>query len=247
MSETALTFEIGGRVELKDLREGMALFDRLISALTPKTGVAWVVEDMRAGSAVATLRGEADDLAVVERVIAGYEAVGRDLSQNRDPEHDDPEVVKAARGIASFAYNRDFVRFKTPNSNYVVHGYKPKRDETPSESVSIGAITGTALALNSRSGLQFILYDDVLDKRVECRFAPGQEETMREAWGKRVRVYGTITREWETGIAKTVRDLLDVEILEEPEPGAFRMARGAVPRRPGDPSAEEAIRRFRDA
>ena len=242
MSETALTFEIGGRVELKDLREGVALFDRLINALTPKTGVAWVVEDMRAGSAVATLRGEADDLAVVERVIADYEAVGRDLSQNRDP-----EVVKAAREIASFAYSRDYVRFETPNLDCKVHGYEPKPDKTPSESVSIDAITGTAHTISSRSGLRFFLYDDVLNKRVECHFAPGQEETMREAWGKRVCVYGTITRDWETGVAKTVRNLLDVEILEEPEPGAFRMAKGAIHWKPGDPLPEEVIRLSRDA
>ena len=247
MSETTLTFEIGGRVELKDLREGMILFDRLISSLTPKTGVAWVVEDMRAGSAAITLRGEADTPAVLERVIAGYETVGRALSQNRDPEHHAPEVVKASRGIASFANCRDYVRFQTPQLNCKVHGYDPERGETPSESVSIGAITGSALALNSRSGLRFILYDDVLDKRVECHFPPGHEETMRDAWGKRVRVYGTITRDWETGVAKTVRNLLDVEILEEPEPGAFRKAKGIIPWKPGDPLPEEVIRLSRDA
>ena len=245
--KTTLTFEIGGRVELKDLREGISLFSDLIATLTPDGEAAWVVEDMRAGSAATTLRGESDNPAVLQRAIADYEAIGRCLSQNRDPEHDDPEVVKASRGIASFAHSRDYVRFETPNLNCKVHGYKPKRDETPSESVSIDAITGTAHTISSRSGLRFFLYDDVLNKRVECHFAPGQEETMREAWGKRVCVYGTITRDWETGVAKTVRNLLDVEILEEPEPGAFRMAKGAIPWKPGDPLPEEVIRLSRDA
>ena len=247
MSKATLTFEIGGRVELKDLREGISLFSDLIAALTPNGEAAWVVADMRAGSAATTLRGEADDPAVLERVIADYEKIGQDLSHNCDPEHSDSEVVKAAREIASFAYTRDYVRFQTPNLNCKVHGYKPMTDETPSESVSIGAITGNALALNSRSELLFILYDDVLDKRVECHFPPGYEETMREAWGKRVRVYGTITRDWETGVAKTVRNLLDVEILEEPEPGAFRKAKGIIPWKPGDPLPEEVIRLSRDA
>ena len=247
MSEATLTFEIGGRVELKDLREGISLFSDLIAALTPNGEAAWVVEDMRAGSAAMTLRGESDDPAVLERAIADYEKVGQDLSHNRDPEHSVPEVIKVAREIASFANRRDYVRFRTPNLNCKVHGYKPKTDGTPSESVSIDAITGRVHTLRSRSGLRFVLYDDVLNKPVECYPNPGQEETMRKAWGKRVQVFGKISRDWETGIAKTVRDLLDVEILEEPEPGAFRKARGAVPLRPGDPRAEEVIRRFRDA
>ena len=247
MSETTLTFEIGGRVEMRDLRDGIALFDRLISALTPKTGVVWVVEDLRAGSVVATLRGESNDPAVLEGVIAKCETVARDLSQNRDPEHGGAEVVKAAREVALFAYSRDYVRFMTPNWDCKVYGYDPKRDETPSESVSIGAITGRVQTLSSRSGLRFVLYDDALNKAVECYPGPGQEEMMKEAWGKRARVFGKISRDWETGIPKSARDVIEVEILEEVEIGAYRNARGAVPLEPGAPRAEEAIRRFRDA
>ena len=65
MSKNTLTFELGGRIELKSLEAGVTAFRRLVSALTPSNErVAWVVEDLQPGSAVTTLRGEADNPAV---------------------------------------------------------------------------------------------------------------------------------------------------------------------------------------
>lgn len=65
MSKHTLTFELGGRIELKSLEAGITAFHRLVSALTPSNErVAWVVEDLQPGSAITTLRGEADNPAV---------------------------------------------------------------------------------------------------------------------------------------------------------------------------------------
>ena len=70
MAKTTVTFELGGRVEIEQLAQGISLFRNLIENLTPKkAGVAWVVEDLQPGSAVATLRGEAPDIAAVERIV----------------------------------------------------------------------------------------------------------------------------------------------------------------------------------
>ena len=249
MSETTLTFEIGGRVEMRDLREGVSLFVDLIAALSPNRGVSWFVEDMRAGSAITTLRGEADDPAVLERIVADYEKIGLELSQNQEPSHIRLAARSASRDILALAERVDYVKFKTPTQNYMVFGNGDEVEDAPTFSpvVSIGAITGRVQTLSSRSGLNFNLYDDVLDRRVTCYLGPGQEEMMREAWGRRVSVSGRILRNSETGTPTSIRDISKVDILEDPIPGAYRNARGAVPWKPGDMLPEEVIRLSRDA
>ncbi len=251
MPEATLTFEIGGRVELKDLSEGITLFERLVSSLTPRAGVTWVVEDLRAGSATATLRGEANSPAVLERVIADYEEIGRCLSLNRTPIHDSERAVKAARDIAAFANRLEYVRFETPSQDYLIYGNGSADADIPtSPLVSVGAITGRVQTLSSRSGLKFTMYDDVLDRAVACYLEQGQEDMMREAWeawGRRATVAGRVSRNPATGVPLSMRDIVKVDILEDAALGTYREARGAVPLRPGDMLPEEAIRILRDA
>ena len=113
--------------------------------------------------------------------------------------------------------------------------------------VSIGAITGRVQTLGERAGLRFNLYDAPFDRAVACYLTPGQEEIIRDAWGKRARVSGRITREGSTGRPLAIRNIVAVDILQDAEPGSYRQARGAVPRLPGAMLAEDAIRRLRDA
>ena len=122
-----------------------------------------------------------------------------------------------------------------------------ERPRPPSHSVSLGGVTGTAHTLIDRDGPKLILRDDLAKKPVECQFAPGHEDAMREAWGKRVTVYGRIERDWHTGLPLFIRDARKVDILPEVPPGSYKNARGAIPWKPGDMPAEESIRRIRDA
>ena len=248
MSKTTLTFELGGRVELNELEEGIRLFRRLVSNLTPRTGVAWVVEDLQPGSARVTLRGESDNPAKVEKIIAEYEEIGGALSRHETLRHTKTRVVQAAHAIADFVGPREYVRLETPNQDYIVYGNRVADDRVQiAPIVSIGAITGRVQTLSSRSGLRFNLYDTVHDRAVACYLRQGQEEIMREAWGNRATVVGRVSRDPLTGKPISIRDIRQVELLSEPAPGAYREARGAVPWEPGDILPEEAIRLLRGA
>ena len=248
MSKTTLTFELGGRVELSELEEGIRLFKRLVSNLTPRSGVTWIVEDLQPGSATVTLRGEANDPAKVERVVDAYEEVGGSLSRYEAPSHPKKGVVRAAGAVAAFASAREYIRFGTPDLDCVIYGKGVAEDEIPvSPSVSIGAITGRVQTLSSRSGLRFNLYDTVHDRAVACYLGQGQEEIMREAWGNRATVVGRVSRDPLTGKPMSIRDIRKVELLSEVTPGAYREARGSVPWEPGDILPEEAVRLLRDA
>ena len=75
-----LTFTVQGRIEIADLDVAIQKFHRLVKALTPKkAGVSWLVEELSASSAIATLRGEANDISVVEEVVDSYEEIGESL------------------------------------------------------------------------------------------------------------------------------------------------------------------------
>ena len=248
MSKTTLTFELGGRVELSELEEGIRLFTRLVSNLTPRSGVTWVVEDLQPGSALVTLRGESDDPAQVEQVIAEYEGIGCALSRHETLRHTKTRVVRAAHAIADFVEPREYVRLGTPDEDYIVYGNRVVDDRIQAAPiVSIGAITGRVQTLSSRSGLRFNLYDTVHDRAVACYLGPGQEEIMREVWGNRATVVGRVSRDPLTGKPISIRDIRQVELLSEPAPRAYQEARGAVPWEPGDTLPEEAIRLLRDA
>lgn len=244
MARNTVTFAMGGRVAIRDLSNGIGVLQRLISALTGSAHIDWVVEDLHPGSAVATLRGEADDPTSVERIVDEYGEIGA-LLERREVLRYSRRINQAANALLDFAGSVEYVRLETPENDYTIlaNGHAEWRRLTK----SVGAITGRVQTLSNRGGLRFNLYDTVHDQAVGCYLLQGQEELMREAWGRRVRVSGRISREQPAGKPVVIREILAVEILEDIAPGSFRLARGVVPRVVEDPLPEDAIRQLRDA
>ena len=58
---------------------------------------------------------------------------------------------------------------------------------------------------------------------------------------------GWVSRDPITGQPATVHDIGTITLLDDETVGGFERARGAAPRKPDAPRAEEAIRRVRDA
>lgn len=248
MTKNTLTFEIGGRVNLKDFGEGVTRFRRLVDALTPRSaGAAWFVHDLQPGSAVITLAGESAVAGGIERIVDEYEYIGQSLADKKPLAGRSKRVENAAAAIADFARapSVEYVRFETASAECRIYG----GDAPPIAGVktSVGAVTGTIQVLSNRTGLRFNLYDALHDRAVACYLADGQEELMREAWGKRARVSGVVSRDAAAGRPTTVRQIVDVKILDEPQPGSHRRAKGALPWKPGDKLPEEVIRELRDA
>ena len=244
MARNTVTFTLGGRVKIQELAEGINVFRRLITALTRSADIAWVVEDLQPGSAVATLRGEADDPAKIERIVDDYGDIGALLERQESLQYN-TQIVRAADAIRGLAQTVEYVRLETPDDDYTIYGNGRARERSLTR--SIGAITGRVQTLSNRGGLRFNLYDVVHDRAVGCYLLQGQEELMREAWGRRARVSGRISRELSTGRPVVIRQILAVEILQDIAPGSYRLARGVVPLKAGDKMPEEVIRQLRDA
>ena len=236
---------MGGRVAIGDLAKGFAVFQRLIRALTRTAGVDWVMEDLQPGSPVATLRGEADNPATIERIVDEFARVG-ELLERRELPRTGRRIIQAADAVLDFARAVEYIRLETPDNDYTIQG-NGHAAERRRLTKSIGAITGRVQTLSNRGALRFNLYDTVHDQAVGCYLSEGQEDTMREAWGRRARVSGTVSRERPGGRPVVIRNILAVEILEDVAPGSYRLARGALPLKAGDELPEIAIRRLRDA
>jgi hypothetical protein len=257
VADDTVTLALDGDVSLSEFAEAVAHFDHLIQALArdeDASHVRWVVADLEVSSTVATARGVGDDeqspevvRGEIERVVSGYLKVGLSL-EHGEPIPYSPDVVREARAIISVLNGQvKYVRFETAEAEATV-GAAPAAesgDAIQRRQPVYGAVEGRVQTLSSRGGLRFTLYDTLHDKAVSCYLAEGREDEMRDVWGKRAVVEGQVTRDPETGRPLAVRQITAVEMLPEVSPARYRDLRGIGPS-PGL-SAEEAIRRLRDA
>ena len=249
MAKDTITLALGGEVDLHRFADAVCNLEALVKALSKAEGaeeIRWVIADLQVSSAMATTRGESSILEKVERVVNAYESVGECYQAGRRPEGYPQAVVKAADAIVSVIGDKvSSVRFETADKEFTVAS---RRDLVGLVIVkSLGAIEGRIQTLSNRKGLRFVLFDTLNDRAVSCYLSEGEEERMREMWGKRGIVEGEISREKETGRALVIRHITDIKVLSEPERGSYLQARGAAPRKVGAPLAEDIIRRLRDA
>ena len=249
MPETTLTVVLDGNVPLDQFADGMQRFRRLVETLTQevsgKAEIAWIVDELAGGSAVATIRGEAEQVEDVERVVRAYAVVGRALERHEVIPYS-PRVANAARRLTAVLGGKiTSIRFETETDTSTVT--EGAADQSRAYLAAFGAIEGRIETLRSRRRLSFTLYDSLNDQAVFCSLRPDQADLVRNAWGRRVVVEGWMKREPTTGRPIEINPVEAIDVLPEVEPGSYRRARAVAPARPGSPSVEDAIRRLRDA
>ena len=244
MAYDTLTFEMGGRVELRDFAKGIDLFARLVNALTSRHEVTWVIEDLHYGSAVATFRGEAENIALVEEVVAKYAEVGKALEQGLVPLVN-KRVAKAARDVRDFADDCEYLRLETALSNYTIVGVG-RNDQSAMREVNIGSVEGWIQTLTNRGSLRFNLYDTIHDKAVACYLEPDQDNLIRNMWGRRARVVGRVSRNKDTGRPMSVRQIAEIVPVQSDRIMGYKEAKGILPHPVGGQMPEEVIRQLRD-
>jgi hypothetical protein len=249
MSETTLTVVFGGEIPLDLFIQSMDRFRKLVGALSSEVSgnadISWVIDDLASGSAIATIRGESAEPADVERVVKAYAVVGRSLERGATIPYS-PQVVHAARSLTAVLNGSvTSIRFETADETATV-----QTSTAPAARANLsafGTIEGRVETLQSRHRLSFTLYDALNDRAVSCFRTPDQRDLVRDAWDKRVIVEGWIKRDPVTGRPVEIGPVEDVVVLPDVTPGSYRMARAIAPARPDAPSAEDAIRRLRDA
>jgi hypothetical protein len=251
MPSSTLTLALSGEVTLLDLHSAFDALRRLVYALSDEIAadakVEWYVEELSAGSALATFRGESPEEAAVDRIVQAFGLVGSTLEKAEPIPYSDP-VRKGAQDIARLVDGRiTAIRFETATVQATITAAAMKGLPSPGLAFSRGVLKGLVQTLSSRGSLRFTLYDSIFDRAVSCYLRPGQESIMRDAWGNFVHVSGRIGREREHGRPVVVREISDVRVVTVLEPGSYRRARAILRgEKPVDP-ADQILRRLRDA
>lgn len=247
--KTTLTVVLGGIVPLDVFAQSMQRFKQLIDALSHevsgKADIDWTVDELSAGSAVLTIRGETEKIEDVERVVNAYAVVGRAL-ERREVIPYSPRVANAARTLTSVLNGKvTSIRFETDADAATVSVNEP--DLSRSHLAALGAVEGRIETLQSRRRMSFTLYDSLNDQAVHCSLRPEQADLVRQAWDRRVIVEGWVKREAFGGRPVEINPVENVTVLPDVAAGSYRQARAIAPARPGDPSPDVVIRRLRDA
>jgi len=256
MAKDTITFALNGEVTLHDFSTGVAELFNLVHGLgkdvAPNKKIEWFIAGLEAGSAIATIRGEAIDEATVtdvEKVVDAYMDVGRAVQQGKQISYS-KATKKAIRNLMGVINGRvksmrfeniedDVEIFKTPEIFKQL-----KKTEILKE--ALGAVRGRVQSMTNRGQLRFTLYDLIDDRAISCYLASGSEDIMREAWGKVAMVEGVVRRDPETGLATTVRGVRDMRIVPEYKRGQWREALGAAPNFLENELPEDVIRKARD-
>lgn len=253
MDET-LSLELMGEVHLPDFVAAVGGLEEMVQALSEELAeggrLEWIVDDLRVGSALATLRGVGDERAV-KRVVSAFESVGEAL-EGRQPIQYSERVVRGASRIAGLINGRiTSVRFETARRDSVVTGPVPPQSVQEKLEYPLveawGAVVGRVQTLTNRGALRFTLYDTHFDRGVSCYLARSYpREKMKDVWGRRASVEGWVKREKETGRPLTIRRVRTIKVLPDPQPREWEDARGVLRFDP-DTRPETVVRRLRDA
>ncbi len=249
-----LTLSLEGEVRLGDwavaVRGLQEMIDGLAAELSSEQELVWIVDDLQASSAIATIRGVGPREAV-HRVVRGYERVGRSLHLNQVIPFGPSVSVPANRVVQLVNGNISSVRLETATRDYIVlpsdrrAGEREKdQDPAPSPREAWGMIEGRIQTVTTRGSFRFTLFDSVFDRAVSCYLSPDYpRDEMRDVWDKVARVEGWIARHPDTGRPQAVRRIRSIAVVAEPSD--FRSARGVLTFDP-DRRPEDQIRRLRD-
>lgn len=262
MTTDTITLMLEGDVPLESFAEAMKAFSGLVLALSREEGggIEWTIEDLAPGSALATIRGRSNKPERVERVVRSYVQIGRTLQRGESIQRPHSISRPALRLGKIIGERVKSIRFETPEEEAIVSTRPSSRSlsnllTTNSEEafevtagtssiVGYGAIEGEVETLSKRHGLRFTLYDSLNDRAVSCYLQPGQEEKMRDVWGKRAIVEGWVSRDATDGHPIAIREVVNViPIYEE---GDYIQGRGILPLKPNSDFPEDRIRRLRD-
>ncbi|MGH2615276.1 MAG: hypothetical protein ACRDJC_08560 [Thermomicrobiales bacterium] len=250
MTKNTVTLALGGDVPLDQFADTMGRLNRLIDLLTQDlsrdTQISWFIDELLVGSAVVSIRGEAEQPEAVERIARAYAVIGESLEHNQ-PIPYPPQIVRAAESLTQVLNGQiTSIQFEAVGEVATVTSSVPV-EQAAGLIGAYGSVEGRIETLTSRRGLGFTLYDVLHDRAIRCHLEPEQADAVRDAWGHQAIVTGWVRRDPTSGRPVTINPVRSVARVPEVERGAYRRARAIAPSSHGDVPPHVAIRRLRDA
>lgn len=258
MPNDTMTFAINGEITVERFAVAIRRFADLVAALNREAGeteVKWILSDLEYSSAIATAEarppnGEWTDALHSHAVDVAHSflRVGTALYTGEPVPFSDRVRDVAEKIHDLIDGDIESLRFETGEDDVTIErDPSPQPLPTRARPYAYGAVEGRVQAITNRGHLRFTIYDTIYDRAVSCYMMEGREEQMKDVWGKLAVVEGFVKRDPKTGRALTVRNIRNINLLAEPDPEAYKRARGAVPRLGDQERAEDVVRRVRDA
>lgn len=250
MPRAELTLHIDGDVEIDDFVYRVQHFDKVVHRLVRELKMPrreWIITDLDAGSATTTIGATYDSVDLVEFIQSNYLTLGRTAGDNDGViSRFSKSLIKDTRAIAVGRIGRAHdVKFSVGLDEVSIVPESEKLN-LPENVVAHGEIRGRAETASIHNREYFTVYESIYGWPVRCYPQTADLDNLRKTLGMTVVVSGRVKRNLETGRPIDVHEALVVP-AQVVEPGAWRQAVGLVPVGPEGLSAEEAIRRFRDA
>lgn len=250
-----VTLALQGEVTLEAFSNAVFHFNKLVNVLSAEApipeGLRWVITELEAGSAIATAQGVGDSAAAAA-VASAFVGVGKSLERGAAQQLAPDVREEARRLVAVLEQGVEAVRFETAEADATIRSLQEAfasggtTEPISPQPAAYGGVQGRVQTLSNRGALRFTLYDSLFDRAVSCYPAEGQEDLMRDAWGRVAVVEGVVTRDAATGRPQVVRRVRSVTLIREAEADAYLAVRGILGPKPSAPSPEETVRRLRD-
>lgn len=145
----------------------------------------WIIDGLQASIALATVKGVSTEPDVIEKAVSAYAAAGRAL-EGTEPIPYSPKITCDASGIAAVLHDKvASIRFEADLGDVTI--ISPSAQGTsPRPRYALGGVGGVVEPVTSPWRLRFTLYHALFDRAVTCHLGEGQEDIMRQPWGKRV-------------------------------------------------------------
>jgi len=253
VADDTLTIKLNGTIDAGDFAEAMRRFNKFVRALSTevdrKAKITLDVEDLQVGSTLVSTHIAAPEPQIVVGTVQSYHDTTQLIARHLPLEGHTKSVQHWGRMIGDLPRLRSIesVRLESVLGEALLVREEIQVDKAPvTLRYSMGALRGRVETLSRRRGLRFVLYDLLNDTPVSCYLSVGQEELMRDAWGRLVLVHGNVGRDAEQWRPEVMRQITDVTILKEVEPESYLGLRGRWKVPAGGLEPEKRIRSMRD-
>ncbi|MEX2162579.1 MAG: hypothetical protein WD751_11810 [Anaerolineales bacterium] len=250
MAKDTITFILHGDIPLELFSEAIERWSKLVDILSKEVGertdIEWEIAKLKSSDPTVIVRGRSPDMPAVEKVVAAQGIVWRALEKKEPIPYSDA-VSSRARAITGILNGKiSHIEIKTDESSAIVEESFFDEGGTEEREYSFGTVTGYVETITKHNKLRFTIYDLIFNRAVFCQFNDEQKKMVVSVWEKRVRIAGKIYRDTQTGRPIEIRDVTEIELLDDSPPGSFEAASGIIPWRKGDELPEEVIRRIRN-
>jgi hypothetical protein len=259
MAKDTVTLKADGVVSIADFHVVVGVMADVLDALTAEATsntktVEWVIDRLKAGSAVVVGRGLAEThraAGAVEEVVKRYDRLARKAHEGRLDEFSEP-IQAAVRKLADLVNGKITQISMKAGDEPVEWAINPSPKSQERAGVDVrryarSAVTGQIVTLDEKHALYFTLREAHTGRLIRCYPGRSYKQDISGYWASStwVIVEGTFSR---YTVPPTMYDVTEIVPLESAPRGSWRDAAGCAPRDPDGTSmsSADAVRRVRD-